>query len=128
MGEVAGGVADLAVGHHDAGFRPAFDGVDDVGGAQRNIEVGNIVLVKKRGVVRGDAYAEDADVIIFEDEMVVGLFGDGDGAGGLGIQSERKHKQTSDKASKSEERFLSPRADLPPGRKGRKCVGLLRSK
>jgi hypothetical protein len=27
--------------------------------------------MKKRGVMRGDAYAEDAHVIIFEDEMVM---------------------------------------------------------
>jgi len=78
--------------------------------------------------VCGDAYAEDANVFIFEYEMMVGFFWDGNGDGGLGIQSEREHNQTSDKASKSEERFLSAQADLPRERKGRKWVGLLRSK
>jgi len=33
VGEVAGGVADLAVSHNDAGFGPALDSIDDVGGA-----------------------------------------------------------------------------------------------
>jgi len=46
VGEVAGGVADLAVSHDDAGFGFALDGVDDVGGAEGNVEVGNVVLVK----------------------------------------------------------------------------------
>jgi len=83
VGEVAGGVAELAVGHHDAGLGFALDGVDDVGGTEGNVEIRNIVLVKKRGVMRGDAHAEDADVIIFQDEMVVGFLGDGNGRGGL---------------------------------------------
>jgi len=74
--------------------------------------------MKERGVVRGEAHAEDPDIVIFEDELVVGFLGEGDGDGGLSIQSERKHKQTNNKASKSEERFLSPQADLPPERKG----------
>jgi len=74
--------------------------------------------MKERGVVRGEAHAEDADVFIFEDEVMMRLLGEGNGSGSLSIQSERKHKQTSDKASKSEERFLSPQADLPPERKG----------
>ena len=83
VGEVARGVAELAVGHDDAGFGSALDGVDDVGGAKRNVKIRNIVLVKKRGAVRGDAYAEDADVIIFQDEMMVGLPGNRNGGGGL---------------------------------------------
>jgi hypothetical protein len=32
VGEVARGVADLAVGHEDAGFGAALDGVHNVGG------------------------------------------------------------------------------------------------
>src|SRR5260370_5168083 len=83
VGEVAGGVAELAVGHDEAGFRPALDGINDVGGAERNVQVWNIVLVKKRGVVRGDADAEDADVIIFEDEMVVRFLAQGNSGGSL---------------------------------------------
>jgi len=42
--------------------------------------------MKKRGVVRGDAYAEDTDVIIFKDEVVVGFLGDGNGGGSLGVE------------------------------------------
>jgi hypothetical protein len=86
VGEVAGGVAELAVGHDEMGFGFAFDGVDDVGGAERDVEVGDIVLMEKGGFVGGDGYAEDADVFVFEDEVVVGLLGDGDGGGGLSAQ------------------------------------------
>jgi len=86
VGEVAGGVAELAVGHNEMGFGPALDGVDDVGRAERNVQVRYIVLMKKRGVMRGDAHAEDADVVIFQDEMVVGFLGDGDGDGCLSGQ------------------------------------------
>jgi hypothetical protein len=35
------------------GFGSALNGVDDVGWAERNVKVGNVVLVKKRGVVGG---------------------------------------------------------------------------
>jgi hypothetical protein len=49
----------------DFGF--VLDGVDHVRGAERNINVRHVVLVKKSGFVGGDTYAEDADVIIFED-------------------------------------------------------------
>jgi len=76
VGEVARGVADLAVGHHDTGFGPALDGIDDVSGAERNVDVGHIVLVKESGSVGRDAYAEDADVVVFENEMVVGFSGE----------------------------------------------------
>jgi len=63
----------------------ALDGVDDVSGTEGNIEVGNVVLVKKRGIVSGDAHAENADVIIFKDEMMVRFLWDGNGDGGLGV-------------------------------------------
>jgi hypothetical protein len=133
----------LAVAHDTANFGFALDGVDDVGGTERHVEIGNIVLMEKSGIVGGDAYAENADVGIFEDEMVMGFFGDGDGGGGLGaqtecedqesgpeqqVQSERPQEQINKRAEGSEERFLSAWADLPQERKGRKCVGPLRSK
>jgi hypothetical protein len=94
----AGRVADLAVGHDDTGFGPTLDGVDNVGGAERNVNVGNIVLVKKRGIVRGEANAEDADVIVFKNEMVVGLLRDGDGDGSL--RAEGKCEQEQERAEK----------------------------
>jgi len=81
VGEVAGGVAELAVGHDEMGFGFALDGVDNIGGAERDVEVGDVVLVEKSGFMRGDAHAEDADVVIFKDEMVVGFLGDGNGGG-----------------------------------------------
>jgi hypothetical protein len=70
-----------------------LDGVDDVGGAERNIKVGNVVPVETCGVVRGDAHAEDADVIIFKDEMMVGLLRQGDSSGSLGVERECEKKQ-----------------------------------
>jgi hypothetical protein len=84
VGEVAGRVTELAVGHDEMGFGFALDGVDDVSGAERDVEVGDVVLVEKRGFVGGDGYAEDADVVVFEDEVVVGFLGNGDGGGRLG--------------------------------------------
>lgn len=92
VGEVARGVAELAIGHYDAGFGFALDGVDDVSGAEADVKIGHVVLVEKRGVVGGDTDAEDADVLIFEDEMMMRLLGDGNGGGGLSVQSECKHK------------------------------------
>jgi hypothetical protein len=83
VGEVPEGVAELAVGHDDAGFGFALDGVDNVGGTEGDVHIWHVVLVEKRGVMRGDAYAENADVIIFQDEMMVGLPGNRNGGGGL---------------------------------------------
>jgi len=57
----------LAVGHHEPDFGFALDGVDDVGGAERDVEIGHIVLMEKSGFVGGDAHAENADVGIFKD-------------------------------------------------------------
>jgi hypothetical protein len=93
VGEAAAGVADLAVGHHDAGFGFSLDSVDDVGRTERNIKVGNIVLVKERCVVRGDAHAEYADVGIFQDEMMVRLLRDGNGGRRLSVEREREKEQ-----------------------------------
>jgi hypothetical protein len=60
-------------------LRFVLNGVDHVGGAERNVEVRHVVLVEKSGFVGWDAYAEDTDVIVFKDKMMVGLLGDGDG-------------------------------------------------
>jgi len=75
----------LAVGHDQVDFGFALDGVDDVGGAERDVKIGYIVLMEKSGIVGGDAHAENADVFIFEDEMVVRFLWDGNGGGGLGV-------------------------------------------
>src|SRR5260370_5424305 len=90
VGEMAGGVAELAVGHNEMGFGPALDGVDDVGRAERNVQVRYIVLMKKRGVMRGDAHATDADVIILEDEMVARFLAEGNSGGSLGGERGRE--------------------------------------
>ena len=94
VGEVAGGVAELAVGHDQMGFGPALDGINDVGGAERNVQVRYIVLMEKRGAMRGDAYAEDANVIIFQDEMMMRLLWDGDGSGSLGAEGKNDNEQS----------------------------------
>jgi hypothetical protein len=93
VGEVAGGVAELAVGHDEMGFGFALDGVDDVGGAERDIEVGDVVLVEESGFVRGDADAENADVVVFEDEVVMGFFGDGNSFRSLSAQRKCEQEQ-----------------------------------
>jgi hypothetical protein len=80
------------------GFGFALDGVDDVGGAERDVQVGDVVLVEEGGFVGRDADAKDADVVIFEDEMVVGFLGNGDGGGGLG--GEWKCDQKKERAEK----------------------------
>jgi hypothetical protein len=94
VGEAAAGVADLTVGHDQADFGFVLDGVDDIGGTERDVEIGHIVLMEKGGIVRGNAHAENADVGIFKDEMMVRFLRDGDGAGGSGVQNEREHQQT----------------------------------
>jgi hypothetical protein len=69
-------------------FGFVLDGVDDIGGAERDVEVGDIVLMQQSGFVRWDTDAEDADVFVFEDEMVVRFLGDGYTGGGLGVERE----------------------------------------
>jgi len=91
--EVAGGVAELSVGHYEMDFGLVLHGVDDVGGAERNVKVGHVVLVEKSGFVRRNANAEDADVFIFEDKVVMRFLWDGDGSGSLGAEREREKKQ-----------------------------------
>jgi hypothetical protein len=91
--EVARGVAELAIGQHQVDFRFVLHGVDDVGGAERNIKIRHVVLVEKRGFVGGDAHTEDADVTIFEDEVMVGFLWEGNGGGGLGVKRECEQEQ-----------------------------------
>jgi hypothetical protein len=83
----------LAVGHYQVDFGFALDGIDDVGGTERNVKIGYIVLMEKGGAVGGDAHAENADVFIFEDEVVMGLFGDGNGDRRLGVQGKCQKQQ-----------------------------------
>jgi hypothetical protein len=73
-----------------------LNGVDDIGGAKRDVNVGHIVLVKKSGIMRGDAHAEDADVGVFKHKMMMWLFRDGNGHRSLG--AERKCEKEQDRA------------------------------
>lgn len=93
VGEMAGGIAKLTVGHHNAGFGATLNGVHNVGGTEGKIKVRNVVLVEKRGGMRRDAYAEDADVIVFEDEVMAGLSFEGNGFRSLGVQRKRELEQ-----------------------------------
>jgi hypothetical protein len=79
-------------------FGLSGDGVDDVSGAQRHVDVGQVVLVKKRGLVWGDVHAEYADVGVFKDELVMGLLRDGNGDRGL--SAERKCEKKQERAKK----------------------------
>jgi len=90
----------LPVRHHKADFGLALNGVNDVGGTECDVDVGYIVLMEKRGVAGGDAYTENADVVIFENEMMVGFFGDRDGDRSLCVK--RKSQQQQERAK---ERF-----------------------
>jgi hypothetical protein len=49
------------------GFWLALDGIDDVGRAERNVEVGDVVLMEKSGFVSGDAHAENTHVVVLKD-------------------------------------------------------------
>jgi hypothetical protein len=80
------------------GFGFAGDGVDDVSGTQRHVDVGQVVLVKERGLVRGDIHAEYADVGVFQDELVMRLLRDGNGDRGL--SAERKCEKKQERAKK----------------------------
>src|SRR5882724_11029725 len=95
VGEAAAGIVHLTVRQHETEFRFVLDGVDDVGGTEGYVYVGHIVLMEKSGSVSGDAHAENADIGIFKDEMVVGFLGDGDGDGDrrLGLQGKCEKQQ-----------------------------------
>src|ERR1700693_668061 len=79
VGKPPAGIATLSIGHDEMSFGFALNVINDVGGAERDIQIGYIVLMEKSGAVGGDAYAENADVSIFKDETVVRLLGDGNG-------------------------------------------------
>jgi hypothetical protein len=79
-------------------FGFAGDGVDDVSRAQRHVDVGQVVLVKKSGLVWGDVHAEYADVGVFKDELVMRLLRDRNGDRGL--SAERKCEKKQERAKK----------------------------
>jgi len=74
-------------------FGSVLDGVDDVGGTECHVEIRHIVFMEKSGLVGGDAHAKYTDVIIFQDEMVVGFLGDRDGGGELGVERKCQKQQ-----------------------------------
>jgi len=74
-------------------FGLACDGIDDIAGAERHVNVGHVVLVEKCGVVRGNAHAKNADIGIFQDEMMVGFFCCGNGDRRLSTERKCEKKQ-----------------------------------
>src|SRR5260370_12621406 len=75
------------------GFGFAGDGVDDVSRAERHVDVGQVVLVKKSGLVWGDVHAEYADVGVFKDELVMRLLRDTNGYRGLSANRQCEKKK-----------------------------------
>lgn len=73
MSEGTAGEVYFAVGELEVDLGLAEDGVDDISGTQYDVKIVNIVLVQERGGVRGDRNVEDANVLVFEGEMMAGL-------------------------------------------------------
>ena len=89
-GEIAGDVSiaageesGLSVLQLDGDGILALDGVDDLGVAKRDVDVVVAMAVQESVGVRGKFDVEDADLIVGEDEVVVGLGGDFDFWSGL---------------------------------------------
>jgi hypothetical protein len=84
VGVAGGEESGLAVLQFDGDGIFALDGVDDFGGAEGDVDVVVAVAVQEGVGVRRDIDGEDADLIVGEDEVVVGLGGDLDFGGELG--------------------------------------------
>jgi predicted RNA methylase len=84
MREAAAGVADLPVGHGEVDFGFAGHGVDEITGADRDVNVRHVVLMEQSSVMPGNADAESADVSVFKYEMMMRLFREGNRAGRKG--------------------------------------------
>src|SRR5205807_9562055 len=80
MREAALRVADLPVGQRDVSLGFSGNRVDEVGGADRNTEIGKVVIMKQRGLVPGDPEGPSAPVIIFEQRVVMRLVFERDGS------------------------------------------------
>jgi hypothetical protein len=98
VGEAAPGIADLAIRHYEMSFWLACDRVDDIAGAERYVDVGHVVLVEKCGVVRRNAHAKNADIGIFQDEMMVRFYCCGNGDRRL--SAERKCEKKRERGKK----------------------------
>lgn len=83
VGVAAGEESGLAVLQLDGDGIFALDGVDDFRVSERDVDVVVAMAVHKSFGTRGDVDVEDADLIVGEGEVVVGLGGDFDFRGGL---------------------------------------------
>ena len=88
VGEGGGGEAGFTVLELDGDGRLVLDLVDDLGGAEGDLEVVVAVPVHEGVGVRRDLDVEDADGFVFEGEVVVRLCGDFD-LGGNGLRGKR---------------------------------------
>ena len=76
VGEVAGDEADFAILQFEGDRRLAFDVVFDFRGSEGDEDVVVVMGVHQRSFMRSDLYVEDADVSVFEREVVMGLGGE----------------------------------------------------
>jgi len=74
-------------------FRLACDGIDDIAGTEGHVDVGHVVLVEKCCIVRGNTYEKNADIGIFQDEMMVGFFRCGNGDRRLSTERKCEKRQ-----------------------------------
>jgi len=99
-GEAARGSSRLGpVGHYEMSFRLACDGIDDVAG-DRGPRRCRARRAGGRSVAScgGNTYAKNADIGIFQDEMMVGFFRCGNGDRRLSTERKmRKRKQVASK-------------------------------
>ena len=83
VGEVARGEAGLAIFESGVNGRLAFDFVGDLRITESDEKVVVTMAVHEGGFVRAHFDLKDADVLVFEGEMVVGFVGDLHFGGGL---------------------------------------------
>src|SRR4029077_1655142 len=94
VGKAAAGKADVAIGEVEMHLGLARNEAGDMAGPDGDKEIVVIVLVEKRGIMRGDFGAVGLDVLIGKKRMMTRLGGDGHGTGRLpaGLHGAGKHK------------------------------------
>ncbi|HXN24312.1 MAG TPA: hypothetical protein VOA41_16355 [Candidatus Dormibacteraeota bacterium] len=73
MGEGAARKMYLGIGKLQADFGLAENGVSDVGRADEDVKIVEVVPVEKGRFMRGDGDVENADVGVFEDQIMTAL-------------------------------------------------------
>ena len=78
--EVSGRIMCFAILQNLAEFGFADDGVDDLRGAERDVEIREIVLMQERGVQGRDHDVVDASEIVLQHETMMRFLANGNGA------------------------------------------------